>query len=345
MKKYNIPIFVPHKGCPYDCVFCNQRRITGHIRETIPNEVNEIIERHLATIPVGSRIEVAFFGGSFTGIPIEEQNALMERVMPYIKSGRISGIRLSTRPDYINDEILENLKRYNVTTIELGVQSMSDIVLCAANRGHTRADAEAAARLIKEYDIALGLQMMTGLPGDTEELAIDTAERMIALKPECVRIYPTLVIKDTYLEKLYRSGLYTPQTVDEAARLAAKLIAMFEASGITVIRVGLQPTEEINEGASVVAGPFHPAFGELAESAVYYNIAKEKLCKMLALSKREEACSKRDREVIIYVSPREISKMTGNRRSNIERFKEELGLKIKIKPDNGLAYRELRIEL
>ncbi|MBR0366603.1 MAG: radical SAM protein, partial [Clostridia bacterium] len=290
--------------------------------------VTEIIERHLKTIPLESSVEAAFFGGSFTGIPISEQSALMERVQPYIESGRIEGIRLSTRPDYINDEILENLKRYNVTTVELGVQSMSDEVLRAANRGHTRADAEEAARLIKKYGIGLGLQMMTGLPGDTHDTAIDTAKRIIALMPDCVRIYPTLVIKDTYLEKLYRDGRYTPQTVDEAAELAAELIVMFENEGITVIRVGLQPTEEINSGASVVAGPFHPAFGELAESAIYYNIAKSKLCGPVS-------------DAIIYVNPREISKMTGNRRRNIARFKDELGINVQIKGDANLQIREI----
>ena len=330
MKKYNIPIFVPHKGCPYDCVFCNQRRITGHIRPTEPDEVTEIIERHLGTIPAGSSVEAAFFGGSFTGIPISEQSALMERVQPYIESGRIEGIRLSTRPDYINDEILTNLKHYNVTTVELGVQSMSDSVLRSANRGHTRADAETAARLIKEYKIGLGLQMMTGLPGDTDDIAIDTATRIIALRPDCVRIYPTLVIKDTYLEDLYRAGRYMPQTVDEAAELAAELIVMFENAGISVIRVGLQPTDEINAGASVVAGPFHPAFGELAESAVYYNLARAEL-------------DGAESDAVIYVNPREVSKMTGNRRRNIARFKDELGINVKIQTDESLKVREIKI--
>lgn len=329
MRKYNIPIFVPHKGCPYDCVFCNQRRITGHITPTTPDEVTEIIERNLMTIPAdGASIEAAFFGGSFTGIPKDEQNALMERVQPYIKSGRISGIRMSTRPDYIDRDILDNLKRYSVTMIELGVQSMSDDVLRAANRGHTAAQAENAARLIKEYGIGLGLQMMTGLPGDSPEISKYTAERIISLAPDCVRIYPTLVIRDTYLEKLYRGGKYVPQTIDEAAELAAKLIEMFEAAGIDVIRVGLQPTEEISSGAAVVAGPFHPAFGELAESAIYYHIAEEKLCGIQG-------------DAEIYVNPTEISKMTGNRKCNVRKFKEKKDINVKIKGDKRLKRREV----
>ena len=330
MRKYNIPIFVPHKGCPYDCVFCNQRRITGHITPTTPDEVTEIIERHLLTIPtVGASVEAAFFGGSFTGIPIEEQNALMERVEPYISSGRISGIRMSTRPDYIDKDILDNLKRHHVTMIELGVQSMSDEVLKAANRGHTAHQAEIAARLIKDCGIGLGLQMMTGLPGDTPEISKYTAERIISLAPDCVRIYPTLVIKDTYLEKLYRSGKYTPQTVEQAAQLAGELIRMFEAADIDVIRVGLQPTEEISSGASVVAGPFHPAFGELAEGEIYYRLASEQLEGI-----KDDA--------VIYVNPSEISKMTGNKKRNIEKFKSEKDINVKIKGDKALKRREVR---
>ncbi|MGN0163001.1 MAG: elongator complex protein 3, partial [Candidatus Ornithomonoglobus sp.] len=205
MRKYNIPIFVPHKGCPFDCVFCNQNRITGHIKvkDVTPDEVTETIEEYLATLPKENRaVETAFFGGSFTGIPMEEQSALMERVQPYIEDGRIDGIRLSTRPDYISPEILDNLKRYHVTTIELGVQSMEDSVLKAANRGHTARQVKDAVRLIREYDFDLGLQMMTGLPGDTPQHSIETARQLTPLRPDCVRIYPTLTIKDTYLEKL-----------------------------------------------------------------------------------------------------------------------------------------------
>lgn len=330
MRRYNIPVFVPHKGCPFDCVFCNQNRITGSIKEVTPDDVTQTIERYLKTIPAeDSIVETAFFGGSFTGIPIDEQSALMDRVAPYIQSGRISGIRLSTRPDYISYEILDNLKAHGVTTVELGVQSMADSVLKASNRGHTAAQVEAAVSLIRGYDFSLGLQMMTGLPGDTEELSILTAQRIIALKPDCVRIYPTLTIRDTYLEKLYKDGRYTPQTLEEAAELAKKLILMFEAEGIDVIRVGLQPTEEINEGASVVAGPFHPSFRELAESRIYYDLIAD-------------ALSGNSGDAVIYVNPRELSKACGNKRSNIIRINRELGRSIKIKGDENLQKREVR---
>lgn len=332
MRKYNIPVFVPHKGCPFDCVFCNQNRITGHteVKDVTPDEVTQTIEEYLATIPKENRaVETAFFGGSFTGIPIAEQSALMECVQPYIEDGRIDGIRLSTRPDYISRGILDNLKRYHVTTIELGVQSMEESVLKAANRGHTAQQVRDAVRLIREYDFDLGLQMMTGLPGDTVQYSIETARQLIALHPDCVRIYPTLTIRDTYLEKLYRTGKYVPQTLDDAVELSKKLLLMFEAENIKVIRVGLQPTEEINEGESVVAGPFHSAFRELVEGSIYYDIAAEQLRRISG-------------DCIIYVNPREISKMSGNKRSNIIKIKKEFNINVKIKGDNNLAKREVR---
>ncbi|MEE0409953.1 MAG: radical SAM protein [Clostridia bacterium] len=330
MRKFNIPVFVPHKGCPYDCVFCNQKRITGNLKETTPDDVTRIIEEHLKTLPsVDRTIEVAFFGGSFTGIPIEEQSALMERVKPYIESGEVYGIRLSTRPDYINDEILQNLKKYGVTTIELGVQSMVDTVLKTSNRGHTSEDVAKAVELIHSYGFSLGLQMMTGLPGDTPEYSIETAKRIIALKPDFVRIYPTLTIKDTYLEKMYHKGEYQPQTLEDAVDLAKELLLMFEESGIGVIRIGLQPTDEINANASVVAGPFHSSFGELVESAVYYDII-------------ENAVKGLSGDVTIYVNPKEVSKATGNKRKNIIRIKNNTGINIKIATDDNLKRREVR---
>ncbi|MDD6763434.1 MAG: radical SAM protein [Clostridiales bacterium] len=332
MRKYNIPIFVPHKGCPFDCVFCNQNRITGHteVKDVTPDDVTQTIEQYLKTLPKENRaVEAAFFGGSFTGIPIDEQSALMERVQPYIEAGQIDGIRLSTRPDYITREILDNLKRYHVSTIELGVQSMEDSVLKAANRGHTAGQVRDAVKLIREYDFQLGLQMMTGLPGDTTQYSIRTAKQLIALHPDCVRIYPTLTIKDTYLEKLYRAGKYLPQTLEEAVELAKSLLLMFEEADINVIRVGLQPTEEINEGASVAAGPFHSAFRELVEGSIYYDIAARQLQGI-------------HNDCVLYVNPGEISKMSGHKRSNIIRIKKEFNINVKIKGDKTLKKREVR---
>lgn len=335
MRKYNIPIFVPHKGCPFDCVFCNQKRITGSTTDVVPDDVTRTIEEYLETLPDNDRnIEVAFFGGSFTGIPIEEQSALMERVLPYIKDGKINGIRLSTRPDYINREILDNLKKHCVTTIELGVQSMAETVLKAANRGHNSKQVRDAVALIRQYDFSLGLQMMTGLPGDTDELSEMTAREIIKLKPDFVRIYPTLTIKDTFLEKMYNNGTYKPQSLESAVELSKKLVYMFERENIDVIRVGLQTTDEINSGASVVAGPFHSSFGELVESSIYYDIIAS------AISSVGE-----NAEVIVYVNPKDISKAVGNKRNNILKFKNSLGINVKIKGDINLKKKEVRYDV
>ena len=331
MKTYNIPIFVPHRGCPHDCVFCNQKRITGLQKPVTARDVKKTIEEYLKTLPQNdARIEAAFFGGSFTGIPIEEQTELLSAAYEYVKDGRIDGIRLSTRPDYISAEILDNLKRYGVTTIELGVQSMDDEVLLKSNRGHKSEDVETAVKLIRKYPFALGLQMMTGLPGDTKMKSLHTADALIALKPDMVRIYPTLTIRDTKLEEMYRDGSYTPETLEEAVELCAELVQRFETADITVIRVGLQSTDEISEsGDSVVAGPLHSAFGELVENEIYYGLILDVMG---------------DKDGVVYVNPREISKATGNKKRNIIRIKKETGRDIKIRPDERLGKREVRYD-
>lgn len=328
MKTYNIPIFVPHRGCPFDCVFCNQKRITGAGTDVTPADVRTTIEKYLKTLPKDNCIkETAFFGGSFTGIPIFEQSALLKEAKAFADSGDISGIRLSTRPDYISEEILDNLLKYGVTTIELGVQSMSDDVLKASNRGHSAETVEKAVSLIRRYQFKLGLQMMTGLPMDTPEKSIYTAERIVGLKPDFVRIYPTLVIRDTYLEEMYKKGEYIPQTVDEAADLCKTLLLMFEKADIKVIRIGLQSTDEISENGSVVAGPVHSAFGEVAESRIYYDIIRKSL--------------KPGDRAIVFVNPKEMSKAVGNRRRNISELKKE-NIEIKICEDETLKKREVR---
>ncbi len=330
-RNYNIPIFVPHRGCPFDCVFCNQKRITGSTTDVKPSDVTETIKKYLKTLPETDRtVEAAFFGGSFTGIPIDEQTALLSAAYEFKKRGLIDGIRLSTRPDYISLEILDNLERFGVTTIELGVQSMDDGVLKAANRGHTRDDVVNAVDLIRKYPFTLGLQMMTGLPSDTDEKSLKTADEIIALGPDIVRIYPTLTIKDTFLEKMYLSGKYTPQTLDAAVELAKKLLLKFEGNGIRVIRIGLQSTDEISEGGSVVAGPLHSAFGELVENSIFY----DKIAALIAGTVKWDTKT-------IRVNPRDISKAVGNKRRNILKIKQEFGIDIKIVGDENIERNEV----
>lgn len=323
MKNYNIPIFVPHLGCPFDCVFCNQKRITGETKSVDEEDVKRIIEEYIQTLPKTDRyIEAAFFGGSFTGIDINVQQRLLSAAYEYVKSGDIDGIRLSTRPDYISEEILDMLEKYGVTTIELGVQSMDEEVLKASTRGHTAQQVCDAVELIRRYPFRLGLQMMTHLPGDTDEKSIMTAQRIIDLKPDMVRIYPTLVIKDTYLEKMYLRGEYKPHTVEEAVSLCKVLLPMFEKANIPVIRVALAVTEEICPDGSVVAGPFHSAFRELVENAIYCD-------KML-----DEVQKKGVRE--FRVNSREISKAVGNKKCNIEKIKALTGITVSVHGDDGV---------
>lgn len=329
MKHYNIPIFVPHRGCPFDCVFCNQKHITGVVEETTDEEIKQIIESHLRTIPHGAECEIAFFGGSFTGIEREEMDRYLGIAYPYVECGAVSGIRISTRPDYIDEKILTHLAKFGVKVIELGVQSMDEEVLFASNRGHTPGDVRKAAALIKQYGFGLGLQMMTGLPGDTPERSVHTADEIIALSPDCVRIYPTLVIRDTRLEEMYRNGEYTPQSVEEAVALCAVLLKKFRKAGITVIRVALATTDEISPGGMLVAGPFHSAFRELAESRIYYEEIKE------SLDNRKE--------ITVAVNPKEISKAVGNKRENIKKLKEEYGVQMKVRGDARIKKGNFKI--
>lgn len=319
MHIYNIPIFVPHLGCPFDCVFCNQKHITGLQTPTTVEDVKRITDEQLATISKNdSYIEVAFFGGSFTGIEKKLQEDLLAAAFEYVKNGSIDGIRVSTRPDYIDGEILQRLKRYGVTTIELGVQSLDEEVLNASHRGHSREDVENAVELIRQYDFKLGLQMMTGLPCDTKEKSILTAKKIISLKPDFVRIYPTLVIKDTYLEKLYQRGEYKPQTVDEAVNVCKELVKLFNEAEINIIRIALMTTDEISPGGSVTAGPFHSAFRELVEGEIYFDKIKTFLC------------NNTKKDLTVYVNIKEISKVIGNRKINTERIYNEFGVQMKV---------------
>ena len=236
MKHINIPVFVPHKGCPNDCVFCNQKKITGieEIRDFA--ETEQIIEETLSTMKRPYFAEIAFFGGSFTGIPIDQQKAYLEIAQRYVKNGKVDGIRLSTRPDYISAEILDMLKSYGVTAVELGAQSMVDSVLEKNRRGHTAEMTKEAIKLLKEYGFLAGLQMMTGMYGSDAEKDIFTGEEIAKLEPDTVRIYPTVVLENTALERLYKNGEYQPPSLEESVEVCAKLHRIFEDKGIKIIK-------------------------------------------------------------------------------------------------------------
>ena len=316
-KHSNVAFFIPHLGCPHDCSFCNQREIAG---QTLPPSAEEIVKTaQTALVQLEGRLlsaEIAFFGGSFTAIPRNYMITLLETVSPFIGEGKFKGIRISTRPDAIDAEILEILKHYNVSAIELGVQSMLDNVLIQNKRGHTAAQVIEAAKLIKSSGFELGLQMMTGLYGSTPQNDIYTAEQLAILKPDTIRIYPTIVVKSTELEQLYLQGKYTPQTLEQATSLCSELLELFNINNIKVIRLGLHCTESLMQ--SYVAGPLHPAFRELCESKIYFKKAVELLK------------DNKNPTVTLLIDKSSVSKLIGQHRRNIIALEKMFGVKIKV---------------
>ncbi|MEE1020161.1 MAG: radical SAM protein [Bacteroidales bacterium] len=269
MKHYNIPIFIPELACPNRCIYCNQRHISGQLQAVKPEEIKQIIEQHLATFIRPSEVELAFFGGSFTGIDEKDMLTYLQIVQPYIEQGEIKSIRISTRPDYINEKILDILQQYNVKDIELGAQSLNEEVLAFAKRGHTVRDVENASQLIKSYGFSLGLQMMIGLPLDTVEKSKETAKKILKLGAESTRIYPTLVINNTDLADLYRQNKYKARSLDEAVDWTAEIYKIFSQSSIKILRIGLHPSEALINGTELLAGPFHVSFKELVLTKIW----------------------------------------------------------------------------
>lgn len=271
-RHYNIPIFIPELACPFQCVFCNQRNISGMLSVPEPNAIKDIIESHLETMPLESDIEIAFFGGNFTGIQIQLQQEFLSVTEEYISSGRVKAIRLSTRPDYITKENLLLLKRYNVKTIELGAQSLDKDVLRLSGRGHKVEDIIRSSKMILDEGFSLGLQMMIGLPGDSLEKSLFTAKEIVELGADNTRIYPTLVIKDTKLAQLYESGKYSPLSLQEATDWSKQILKVFEEGNVKVIRMGLHPSEGLISGEAFLAGPFHISFRELVLTETWNEI-------------------------------------------------------------------------
>ena len=325
-KEYIIPIFVPHLGCPNDCTFCNQKKISGQKKNITSNDVKEIIEYYLGNFkePNTANVQVAFFGGSFTGIDIALQEELLKAAYEYIKLGKIDSIRVSTRPDYIDKERLSLLKKYGVKTIELGVQSTNDYILNKAKRGHTFSDVKKASKLIRKNKFILGHQMMVGLPESAPKDEIKTAKDLIKLKPKIVRIYPVLVIKDTQLSKDYMNGDYTPNSVEQAIETCVILLKMFRKKKIEVIRIGLQSTDEIcnpeNEASQVIAGPYHPAFRQLVESRIFYE----------EISKKIKGLNNNIRNVKFVVNKEQINNFVGHKRENINKIEDLYNIKVEI---------------
>lgn len=326
-----IPVFVPHLGCPNDCVFCNQRRISGHIEPATAQTVKNAIEEAAALTPKGTKRQLAFYGGSFTAIPEARQIELFEAAQPYLNDGTISSIRLSTRPDAIDAAVLKRLEKYGVEVVELGAQSMCDRVLSLSGRGHDSKAVEDASRLVKAAGFRLILQMMTGLPGDTDESCIETAKKIIALEPDGVRIYPTVIVRDTVLCDMWRAGTYKEHTVEDAVRVCAKIVPLFEAAGIPIIRMGLNPTEELS-GGDALGGAYHPALGELVHSRIMLQRARVLLAGAEPYSR-----------VVLEVNRSDVSKMVGQHRCNVKALTQEFLLReLKIREAN-VKSGEIRI--
>lgn len=314
MSRASVAIFVPHIGCPHKCSFCDQLAITGSKNIPRAKDVQVACDRAISFGADPKETEIAFFGGSFTAIERGYMTELLEAAKPYVFEKGFRGIRLSTRPDAVDEERLELLKSYGATSVELGAQSMSDKVLSLNERGHSAEDVERAAKLVKSYGFMLGLQMMVGLYGSTPELDVCTAERLIALKPQEARIYPTVILKNTRLGELYLAGKYKPYSFESAIPLCADILSMFESAGISVIKLGLHSSKEVEK--DMLGGLYHPAFRELCESELYRR-------------KMEELIGD-DKRVCFTVPAAGLSKAIGQKKSNIEYFRAK-GVEIVVK--------------
>ena len=328
MKHSNISIFIPHLGCPHACSFCNQKTISGETKAPTADEVRAVLKKALQEVSDRRNTEIAFFGGSFTAIDREYMLSLLKTANEFLGENGFFGIRISTRPDFIDEEILDILKSFGVTAIELGAQSMSDEVLFYNERGHKASDVINASKLIKEYGFELGLQMMTGLYKSTPERDMFTAREIIRLDPKTVRIYPVSVLKGTKLHSLYLSGEYMLIPFDEMVSLCSKMLIMFKDAGIDVIRCGLHASNDVNE--NLVTGYYHPAFKELCEGRIYRDEIK---CLIQ---------NSNDSHFEFLVNDKCISKALGQKKENVNYFKDR-GIRIKFIPDKNIALYKLKL--
>lgn len=340
VNKYIIPIFIPHLGCPNDCTFCNQKSISGQSKQVTESEVRDIIEKHLKSFKdEKAEIEIAFFGGSFTGIEVPKQEELLSIAYEYVKTKKVKSIRISTRPDYIDKNILKMLKKYGVKTIELGVQSTNDYILRKCKRGHTFDDVVKASKLIRKFKFDLGHQMMIGLPESTRLDELNTARDLIKLKPKIVRLYPVLVIKNTELEKEYERKEYEPLTIEQAVERCKELYYMFTSNKVTVIRMGLQSTDVIsnpkNMESEVVAGPYHEAFGQLVEAGIWYDSILEKIKRI----------NTKVKEIEIEVNPVDVNNVIGHKKDNIHKLKDLYDLDVIIKQNENIKQGNFEIKI
>ena len=339
-KEYIIPIFVPHLGCPRCCTFCNQRTISGEQKQVTKDDVVKTIEYYLKNFKSNDKkIEVAFFGGSFTAIDKDKQIELLTAVQPYIKDKKVDSIRISTRPDAIDKDILKMLKKYHVKTIELGVQSTNNYILEKCKRGHSFEDVKKASKLIRRYHFNLGHQIMVGLPESTKKDDVTSAKDSIKLKPKMVRVYPVLVIKGTELEKEYNEGEFIPLTVNQAVERSKEIVKLYNKKKIEVIRVGLQNTDTIttsnDKNSEVVSGPYHPAFGQLVEDGLWYDRMAEEIKKINANVVKIE----------IEANAKDINNVVGHKRENLEKIKDTYAVVASAKVNNNIKPGKFKVKV
>ncbi len=340
-KQYIIPIFVPHLGCPNNCTFCNQKTISGQTKELKPEDVRKTVEFYLKSFKDKDKYtEIAFFGGSFTGIEMEKQEALLKVAYEFVKGKKVDSIRVSTRPDYIDNDRLKLLKKYGVKTIELGVQSTNNYILNRCKRNHTFEDVKKASKLIRRKGFILGHQMMIGLPESTEIDEMRTAKDLAKLKPKIMRIYPVLVLRGTELEEEYKKGVYSPLSVEQAVERCKELCYFFAKKKINVIRIGLQTTDTIsnmekNEKSEVVAGPYHESFRQLVEASINYD----------TMIKKIKSFNMKVKEVEITTGPDNINNVVGYKRENLNKLKEFYDVDSKVKQDLKLKNGKIEIKV
>lgn len=332
MRHINIPVFIPHLGCPHACVFCNQRVISG-TESFDPESVTEIIETQLSTVGADDNCEIAFFGGSFTGIDRELMIYLLDIAEKYVREGRVGSIRCSTRPDYINEDIVDILSGYSMKTVELGIQSMSADVLLRSARGHAPQDSVRACELLRSRGFSVGGQMMTGLPGASYDDELECAHAIVALGCSEARVYPTLVFAGTELERMMQSGAYVPLTLENAVKRTAGVLRILHDGGVKVLRVGLCESENLHS-SRFSAGPNHPAIGELCESRIFYENISELI---------DDA---RGADVTVYVAKGAVSKAVGHKRENAIKLKDIYGLHdIRFREADSLCGYEVRTDV
>ena len=337
MRTFIVPIFIPNVGCPARCVFCEQPRITSQ-SSGIPSadEIRGILWEAISSRKYEKAMnpQVAFYGGTFTRLPLGKMVELLEAVKPFIKDRYFESIRISTRPDSLDSERLEIMKSYCVGTVELGAQSLDNRVLEAANRGHTAEDTIEGVAKLREEGFSVGIQLMPGLPRETEESFRKTVERTIMLRPDFVRLYPTVVIKGTKLAEMYRLGQYTPLGLGCAVRMCAEAVERFEGEGISVIRIGLMSSPTLLQPGQVVAGPWHRSFGDLVRIHVYLNKIVRRIQGELA-----------GRAVRIEVNPKDIGLLRGHKNKGLHGLQEATGMRIvSVAADQSVPRSDIRIQ-